>query len=133
MAWSIQILTSDADLTQYERKMPEQAQQFKGASALSAYDGKRDLAKRDVGTRLVRMGVVLDDLTADNITSLNQTAVYRELSLIFFDLADRADTLSMDKAKRYEKLYEDSWVDVAIALNISGEKTGIGFIPLQRA
>lgn len=133
MAWSTAVLATDADLTKYERKMPDLAVSFRGVSGSNAYDGKRELAKRDIGTRLVRMGLVLDDLTSGNITTLNQTAVYRELSLIFYDLADRNDTLSMDKAKRYESLYEESWADVAIALAIPGSQTQIVFIPAGRA
>ena len=133
MAWSTAILAVDADLTKYERKMPDLATSFRGVNGSNAYDGKRELAKRDLATRLVRMGLVLDDLTESNITSLNQTAVYRELSLIFYDLADRNDTLSMDKAKRYEKLYEESWTDVALALSVPGSQSQIGFIPVGRA
>ena len=123
MTWTSQTLATDADLTQYERKMPELSMQFKGASGSTAYDGKRALAKRDVGTRLVRMGIDLDTLTPENIVTLTQTAVYREMALLYFDLADRNDTLSMDKANRYQALYEDSWQDVQLALSLTDTRT----------
>ncbi len=133
MSWTNANLAVDADLTAYERTMPEKAKSFKSLNGSTAYDGKRELAKRDIAARLVRMGVVLDDLTADNIAALNRTATLRELCLIWFDLAERNDTVAMDKARRYEELYEDSFQDVALALAVPTNTAGITNIPLRRA
>lgn len=87
---------------------------------------------RDIAARLVRMGIDVDELPED-LSSLNKTAVYRELSLIYWDLSDRVDDLNYQKAKRYEALYEDSWQDVALALSVLISQHVVSSIRLGRA
>jgi hypothetical protein len=133
MAWIDRELATDADLTNYERRMPDQAKSFKGANGSNSFDGKRDLAKRDIATRLVRMGLVPDDLTDSDVVVLNKTAVFHELALIFHDLSDTKDSIAQVKAVRYDSLYEDSWIDVAVSLTVPAQYAGVSNIPLHRS
>ncbi|MBN9658633.1 MAG: hypothetical protein J0H49_10680 [Acidobacteria bacterium] len=114
--------------------MPALAQGIKRPGLLSTpYEGKRALAKRDIGIRLVRMGVTLDSITDEQAAVLNPAATYKELALIFNDMADRNDTVSADKAKKYEDLFDDAWTDIALALGITSDSAGITSIPCYRA
>lgn len=132
--WTELILAIDADLTAQESRMPELSKAIKRPGSLSTpYEGKRSLSKRDIGTRLVRMGVTLDAITSEQATALNQAATFKELALIFHDMADRNDTVSADKARKYESLYDDAWQDIVIAFGITAESAGITSIPCFRA
>lgn len=134
MAWSDAVLAVDSDLTAYERKMPDLAKSIKSPqNGAAAFDNKRTLAKRAIGQKLVRMDVDLDGLTADNLTALNEVAVFKELELIFRDMSDRNDSVSEAKAKYYADQYDASWQDAVIAIGIAQSETNIGFIPMWRA
>lgn len=116
--------------------MPELALGIRRPGTQStAYDGKRALAKSVIGQRLVRMGVTLTDLTDEQLASvaLSRAAAYKELALIYQDLADRNDTVSMEKSRHYSSLYEDSWSDIIIELGISPAAASLTTIPCYRS
>jgi len=93
-------LISDADLTMQESRMPALGKKISAiGTGSTAYDGKRALAKRDIGQWLFRRGYALSGIR--DLTQFNRAAVYLELSYIYRDLATRNDEISADKAAYY--------------------------------
>jgi len=90
----------DADLTMQESRMPALGKKISAiGTGSTAYDGKRALAKRDIGQWLFRRGYALSGIR--DLTQFNRAAVYLELSYIYRDLATRNDEISADKAAYY--------------------------------
>lgn len=93
-------LCTDADLTLQESRMPALAKKTLAIGTMkSAYDGKRAIAKRDLGQWIYRRGYELSGLL--DLTEFNRSAVFLELSYIYRDMATRNDEISADKAAYY--------------------------------
>jgi hypothetical protein len=98
-------LCIDNDLTLQESRMPALAKKTVaiGMGGASAYTGKRELAKRDLGQWIYRRGYELSGLL--DLTEFNRSAVFLELSYIYRDLATRNDEISAEKAAYYLSQY----------------------------
>lgn len=103
--WKNVNLATDEDISSQESRMPDAAKQVRSKGGFYAYDGKRDLAKRDIEAYLRRRNTDPNYLT--DPTQLNRAAVFLELAYIYRDMANRNDTVSADKAKYYQERYED--------------------------
>jgi|SRR5581483_2039929 len=120
----------DADLTNWESRMPALAQK------MNVYAGKRQLAKNFIIKSLLKRGV--DPATITDPSQLCDAAVFKELELIFRDLDDNPDSISHAKASHYEKLFIDELELVILYVTtdtgeVSTVKPTISSIPLLRA
>jgi len=102
--WTEIVLATDEDLRNQESRMPEAARQTLSKGGFYAYDGKRDLAKADIGNYLRRRGTDPNYLL--DPSQLNRAAVFLELAYIYRDLANRNDTVSAEKARVYQQFYD---------------------------
>ncbi len=119
--WDTAILASDANLTQFERRMPQMAMSIKGPAGASAYDGKRQAAKDQIRRDLRTAKVFVKDLT--NFAELWRAATFLELSLIYFDMADRNDTLSFEKASFYRDEYKREFNQLVLDRTLEDDLT----------
>jgi len=106
-AWDAATLATDDDLTEQESRMPELAMKVVGEGGKSAYDGKRALAKRDIGTKLRKLGYHTDGITGP--AQFNRCAVFLELAYVYRDLAVRNDKVSGEKADFYLEAFNDEF------------------------
>jgi hypothetical protein len=111
-SWDDAVLTTDANLTQFERRMPQLAMNIRGPAGASAYDGKRQAAKDQLRRDLRTSKVFVKDLT--DFSELQRAATFLELSLIFFDMADRNDNLSFEKASFYRDEYKKEFSQLVL-------------------
>jgi len=133
MPWVDVVLASDDDLRDQESRMPEQAMAIQGRGGRAAYDGKRRIAKRDIESWLRRRGLDPDGLNQP--TQLNVAAVYKELALIYRDMANRNDTVAMEKAEYYESQYDEELDGLALDYTAPTETPAVEWkfnIPLRR-
>jgi len=126
-AWTDATLCTDSDLTTYESRMPEAAKKVAGGSGQSAYDGKRAVAKDEIGARLERRGTDPDGLTRP--AQLRRCAIFLELALIFRDMAQRNDNIAADKAAYYDTRADDELDGLALEWTDPGEAA----VPTRRA
>jgi hypothetical protein len=120
------ILCTDADLAAWEHTMPALGQK------MGAYAGKRNLAKNFIAKQLIKRGISPDELATPS--QLNDAAAFKELELIFRDLADKQESIAANKADHYSRMFEDELETVLLKLTSGQEKPAtISFIPLYRA
>jgi hypothetical protein len=112
--WDDTELTVDAELTRFDRRMPQLAQSIKGPSGASAYDGKRQAAKDQLRRDLRSSEVLVADL--QDLTQLQRAATFLELSLIYRDMADRNDTISSENASYYLDEYKSELNQLSLDL-----------------
>lgn len=104
-AWSEATLTTDADLTAQESRMPAQARKLVSETGASAYDGKRALAKRDIESWLQRRKIQFSGIS--DPAQFNRAATFLELSYIYRDMAQRNDTVAAQKAEFYYQAFSE--------------------------
>ncbi len=130
-------LCQDSDLTDQESKMPDLAKRVRGANGKTAYDGKRALAKEIISKQLRKRGIHPDALTKPE--QLKRAAVYKELELVYRDMADKNDSVSSDKANYYMKAFDDELdsleldYDPSLAPDTSQTIHVVSSIPLYRS
>lgn len=119
-------LCEDSDLQAWESKMPALAEK------MGVYAGKRQLAKNFLAKQLLKRGVSTDDLS--DPTQLKDAAVFKELHLMFNDLAEKTDSIAGQKATYYSGLFDDELELIILTLS-SGATVAptISSIPLLRA
>lgn len=103
-AWTTSDLATDDDLAAQDSLMPGLAKRVLNEGR-SAYDGKRALAKRDIGSRLRRLGYSLDGILTPS--DFNRAAVFLELALIYQDMARGQNAISAEKSTKYWSLYSE--------------------------
>jgi len=116
-AWDDAILATDDNLTQFERRMPQLAMSITGPSGSTAYAGKRSAAKDQLRRDLRTSKIFVKDLT--DFAELTRAATFLELSLIFFDMADRNDTVSFGKASFYRDEYKKEFSQLVLDRTLS--------------
>jgi len=132
MAWSTLTLATDADLTNWERNMPELGQKVKGPSGASAYDGKRTLAKNFIAKFLLKKSIDIDALA--DPTQLRDLATFKELELIYRDLSEKEGSIAHVKAEYYARLFEEEAELIVLTLAGGRQVTpSITMIPCYRA
>ena len=119
-------LASDADLTAWEHTLP--------ALALKqgAYAGKRTLAKNYIEKQLLKRSI--DPATLQDPSQLKDAATFKELELMFADLAGTKEDVAYQKSLRYRELFESELELILLKLT-SGRTVSASFssIPLRRA
>jgi hypothetical protein len=132
MPWIDVILATDSDLSQYEPEMPEAAK-TPGKSGMSAYDGKRALAKREIEAILRRRGLNPDGILTP--AQLVHAAVCLELSYIYRAMARKLEGVDTEKADYYRRSFENEIESVVLDYSDPGEATTATvrpIIPLYR-
>lgn len=111
-------LAVDAALSAVESRMPEQGKAVKNPSTqLTAYDGKRALAKSEISKQLRKRGIHPDGLMTPS--QLKHAAVLKELALIFRDMGAKNDSISFDKAKYYDQEFESELASLTLDYDAS--------------
>lgn len=132
MPWTDAVLVTDADLTAWERNMPELAQKMKGPSGASAYDGKRALAKNRLAKVLLQKGITPDAI--QDFSQLKDAATFLELELIFRDLSEKPESIASIKAEHYATLFESELELLILKLSDGQEVTpSVTWVPAYRA
>jgi hypothetical protein len=103
--WVDVTLATDDDLAALEPDMPGDARRVVGDSGLSAYDGKRGVAKERIEDWIRGRGFDPDGLTRP--AQLKTPAVMLELSLIYQAMATRNESVYIDKAAVYQAQFAD--------------------------
>ncbi len=117
------VLCTDEDLAAVESRMPEQGKNVRNASTgLTAYDGKRALAKEAIAKFLRKRGLHPDGLLTPG--QLKTAAVYKELALIYRDLGGKNDSIAWDKAKHYENQFDEEMSSLTLDYDASLVPTG---------
>lgn len=112
--WTAAVLVTDADLTQYESRMPTLAKRTRADGANNSYDGKRALAKLELGQRLKRTGVDPEQLA--DPSELRLAAIFLELSLMYQDMAALEDTGNAQKADYYGRRFDHELNGIQLTL-----------------
>ena len=102
--WDSAVLATDQDLSDQDSNMPDLGKKVVRAAGRTAYDGKRSLVKRDIGSWLIRHDYSLAGILTPS--QLTRAAVFLELAYIYTDMAQGKDTISQEKADQYYELYE---------------------------
>jgi hypothetical protein len=119
-------LCTDDDLTAWESKMPALA------NKTGVYTGKRQLAKTFIEKQLIKRGISTDDIA--DLSQLKDSAVFKELELMFRDMSNDSTDVSSKKADYYAGLFDGELELIFLKLS-SGETVAptISSIPLLRA
>jgi hypothetical protein len=119
-------LCEDSDLSQWESKMPGLAEK------MGVYPGKRQLSKSFLAKQLIKRGVNLDEIS--DPTQLKDAATFKELHLLFNDMAENPDSIAGKKASYYSDLFDDE-LELILLKMTSGTTVAptISSIPLLRA
>lgn len=112
MAWADVVLVTDDDLTALEPDMPAIARSMVGDSGISAYDGKRSVAKRRIEDWIRGRGYDPDGLTRPS--QLTDAAVNLELSLIYQAMVGRGESINVDKSAFYYNQFTGLMRDITV-------------------
>ena len=119
------VLATDSDLTAWESKMPALAQKA------TCYTGKRQLAKTFLAKQLIKRGVDMAALT--NPAQLKDAAVFKELELMFRDMAEKNESIATTKADHYARLFDDELELVVLTVSTGTVRPTVTSLPLLRA
>ena len=131
LQWTVPV--TDADLTLWESRMPDQGKKVTSSTGSSSYDGKRLLAMSHLAKELLRRGVPLTVIT--NAEILKDAAVFQELALIYNDMSVSPDDVAAKKAAHYRSLFEAELELVILETTTPGQTVSptTSSIPLRRA